>query len=424
MRIKTNKALLLQLLLLSSYNVITTRAFSNGAGGCDGNTAAVGGFHLDTSNNRPVMSGTFTDAAIEVTLDGQVILPNTPVDVPIQQDVMISVIATDVTYLGVLVRLEAPGGVDTAGSLIPGANTQLANVCAAPVLGITHTDSSEKSMSTGTLRFDAETTDVVLDITVVFFNRADGSAYAYDQFNVNFRQAATPTDAPTATPVAASPVAVPVEPPVVAPVEPPVVAPVEPPVVAPVEPPVVAPVEPPVAAPVEPPVNAPVDVPVEPPIVVGAPVPVEPPAIIAPTDEPTLEGTATPTTTTGEPTVLNPTASPTDRKTSEPSSVEAEKIMTPNPTPSNDFSNKGMGKAMGGMMMGKKGGMMRMMGKKMGGKKKGKKGDFVQEDEEEVEVEDDRTNNFLDEYIGHHSAKSEHNKELHVEIMDLLPYEP
>ena len=411
----TSALIFLQLLLLSTYNGIILRveAFSSGAGGCDGDMAAPGGFHLDTSNNRPVMSGTFAESAIEVMLDGQIILPNTPVDVPIQQDIMISVNALDITYLGVLVRLEAPNGIDTVGSLVPGANTQMANACAAPIIGITHTDSSEKSMVTGTLRFDTETPDVVLDISIVFFNRGDGSAYVYDQFNVNFRQAAVPTDTPTVDP----PVEAPVEPPVEAPVEPPIEAPVEPPVEAPIEPPVEAPVEPPVEAPVEPPVEAPV----EPPIVIGAPVPVEPPAIISPTDEPTLVGTATPTTTTEEPTVLSPTRPPSDQKTNKPSSVEIGKTKTPN------IGNKGMGKGKGSMMMmGGKGGMkgmMGMMGKGKSDKNIGKKLVKV-EDEEEKEKKNDRTKNFLNEYIGHHSVKSEHNKELHVEIMDLLPYEP
>ena len=80
------------------------------------------------------------------------------------------------------------------------------------------------------------------------------------------------------------------------------------------------------------------------------------------------------------------------------------------------------------MMMGKKGGRMMgmMMGKKMGGMEKGKeRDDDENDDNDDDEAGNDRTRNFLDEYIGHHHPQSEHNKELHVEIMDSLPeYEP
>lgn len=395
--------------------IVLVDAFSSGAGGCEGGMAAVGSTHLDNSNGRPVMSGVFEDGDIQVMLDGVVITPNTPMDVPIQQDVMISVNALDVSYLGILIRLEAPSGVDTVGSLVPGANTQLANACSSPIIGITHTDSTEKTMVTGTLRFDTEVSDVILDISIVFVNNNDGSAYVYDRFNVNFRQG---TEAPAD---------VPVEPPVDIPVEPPVEVPVEPPVEPPVGLPVETPTEVPVATTLEPTVTLTVEPTVEP-TVIGAPVvvgaPLQSPTIIVPTDEPTVEGP----TATDEPTILvKDTASPSERKTSEPSSNDIEKTMTPSPTPFDDDFNKGMGKGKGGMMMGKKGGMMKMMmmmGNRKGGKGKGKKG--ADDDSEVDEKSGGRTKHFLDEYIDHHPSmtKSEHNQELHIEIMEHLPFDP
>lgn len=293
-------------------------AFPGGAGGCEGGMAAVGGFHLDTSNNRPVVPGTLSDGAIAVTVGGTTLNANTTVDLPVGQDLPIAVLAEDIPYLGVLVRLQAPSGVDTTGALVPGANTQIAAVCAAPVQGITHTNNSQKTMAMGMIRFDEQVLGATLDVTVVFINGDAGSAFVYTGFQVNFRAADVPTSAPAAAPVAAPVVApVPVAPPVTAPMAAPVAAPVAPPVTAPVSPPVIAPVKP-------------------------------------PTDSPT----PLPTTETMLPTSFAiETPSPTTAFTDMPNSIS-----TPHPTIGRRMGM--MGGMMGGGMMG--GGMKSKMAVKMG----------------------------------------------------------
>lgn len=145
-------------------------AYPSGAGGCMGGAAAVEGYHLDTADGRPVVGGTLADGAIRVTVGDVLLDANTVNEIPAGQDLLVGVEADDLSFLGVLVRLQAPDGVDTTGALIPGANVGPANACASPVVGFTHTDSEEKMMATGTLRLDEESDGITLDVTIVFLN--------------------------------------------------------------------------------------------------------------------------------------------------------------------------------------------------------------------------------------------------------------
>ena len=311
------------LLFLFRYHDLVVDAFSTGAGGCNGGMAAAEEFHLDESNGREVRGGALIDGEIVVSIGGQILTVTNAIDVPIGEDLLLSVNAEDIEYKGVLVRLEAPSGVDTGGALLPGANTQVAQVCSDPIIGITHTDSATKSMSTGTIRFDEEVLNIALDITVVFENSVV-SAFVYDRLLVNFR--AAPVASPTTTPVAApvAPIATTDAPTTPTPVLVPV-APVAPPV-APIASPV-APVAPPVStgvtdSPTDLPTSAPLDVPVPAPIVVVSPVQTSP---------------------TDDPDTITPSA----------------RDITPEPT----HRNRGKGKMSGGKGMM----MMRMMNKKSGG---------------------------------------------------------
>ena len=147
-------------------------AFPSGAGGCDGpGVAAVGGLHTDESDGRPVVQSSLADGAITVTIGDLTLNSETVNEIPAGEDLLIAVEALDIGYLGVLMRLQVPDGIDTEDFfLIPGANTQEAAVCTAPVVGITHTDGDEKTLSTGTLRFDESFSGGFLDVTVVFIN--------------------------------------------------------------------------------------------------------------------------------------------------------------------------------------------------------------------------------------------------------------
>lgn len=145
-------------------------AFPDRAGGCMGGMTAVEGSHLDSSNGRPVVGGTLADGAIRVTVGDILLDVNTVNELPVGQDLLVGVEADDIMFLGVLVRLQAPDGVDTTGALIPGANVGLESTCLSPVIGISHMNSDPKTMATGTFRFDEEIEGITLDVTIVFLN--------------------------------------------------------------------------------------------------------------------------------------------------------------------------------------------------------------------------------------------------------------
>lgn len=198
----------LQFLLAVVFSILVhkSNAFSTGAAGCVGGEAAVGGFHLDDDDNRAVIPGPLEAGAIAVSVGDVVLDPDETTNLPIGQDLLIEVLAQDIEYKGMLVRLEAPAGIDTSGALTVGLNTQTAAVCTAPLVGITHTNNSLKLLSTGMVRFDEEVLDATLDVTVVFLNNGSGSAFVHDTFELNFRQltpapspspSESPTDAPT-----------------------------------------------------------------------------------------------------------------------------------------------------------------------------------------------------------------------------------
>ena len=195
------------------------QAFPVGAGGCAGGMPAVSGFHLNITNGRNVMGASLTDGAILVQIGSTLLNASAVVRFPVGEDLPISVAvnSSDLPYKGVLVRLEAPAGVSTSAALMPGMNTDVAEICFDPIIGITHTDNSTKTVSAGTIRFDEEVSNVTLDITVVFINDVNFSAFAYDRFTVTFTAAASPITAPPtpmATPImspisAVSPIASP-----------------------------------------------------------------------------------------------------------------------------------------------------------------------------------------------------------------------
>jgi hypothetical protein len=216
-RLRTLRSQLFVVLVLLVWkpNVVVIQAYSNGAGSCAGSTAAVGGLHLESSGGHAVVSGTLAGSGTVVTVGGTILDPSSgqATTVPIGQDLLINVESGDVGYLGVLVRLEFPNDVDTTGALVAGANTKVASVCTAPVVGITHMNANEKKSSTGTIRLDEAVDGVNLDVTVVFANGASGSVYSYTGFILNFRTAAAPTLLPTSGAVDAPVVAPGPEPP-------------------------------------------------------------------------------------------------------------------------------------------------------------------------------------------------------------------
>jgi hypothetical protein len=209
------KTLLTQILFLGYWIVvphqILVAGFPDGAGGCEGGVAAAGGAHLDSS--KSILSASLFEGGIAVFIGDTELEPSRTDTFPIGQDLPIQVVALPVSgdpvpFKGVLIRVEPPDGVDAFNAIMAAENTQQAGVCEAPVGGITHLNRDDKTLASGTIRFDEEVVGVALDVTVVFLNEATASAYAYTRFAANFR-AVTPVPAPVLAPVPA-PVPVPV----------------------------------------------------------------------------------------------------------------------------------------------------------------------------------------------------------------------
>jgi len=193
-------AVLFILILLSGVAF----ANSNGAGGCDGGQAAVGGYHLDDSNDRTVISADLALGKVSVTIDDDLLEPDgSAYTIQTQTDYTVTVTTeNEAGFKGVLYRLEAPDGVDTTGALEAiNSDLQLANVCQAPVVGVTHTDNNSKMSVSARLRMDEPADYVVLEITVVGVNSVEGSVYGYNGFGLSVQGEAAPkTPSPTLPP--------------------------------------------------------------------------------------------------------------------------------------------------------------------------------------------------------------------------------
>jgi hypothetical protein len=199
-RLESIIGLVLALLLICTT---TVTSFPNGAGGCLGGMAAVGGSHLDTVGGRPVTNNTLLAGGVEIRIGNTTLDVNAPLDVRISANHTITVASTQFPIRGVLIRLEAPDGVDTTFALTPGSLMQNAVRCVAPIIGTTHINNTDKPELTSTIRFDESVESIFLDITGVFINNAAGSVYVYSRYVVNF--VSSETLLPSASPISGAP---------------------------------------------------------------------------------------------------------------------------------------------------------------------------------------------------------------------------
>lgn len=172
-------------LLAALFFLSSVSAFPNGAGGCVGGVAAVGGRHLDTSNNRAIIEGELAQGDVSVLIDNtNRLIPLTAYDLETQTDYILTVETDNAAgFRGILLRLEGAGR-DLTGAILPVDDAILhdATACAAPtVVGVTHLDNEPKATVSAKIRFNAPGT-VNLDITIVGANNADGSVYGHNGF--------------------------------------------------------------------------------------------------------------------------------------------------------------------------------------------------------------------------------------------------
>lgn len=167
--------------LLSATLVLVQQAlaFPNAPGGCG--IPPVGGPHLTAPT---VISNTLEDAGITVSIDGVALSPGASFQITADTEATIVVAAEEgLTYRGILIRIERSDGQDASGTLMSGDLTD-AVACVAPVTGVGHSDRSDKSTSTATLRI-ADIVDATLHVTTVFSNRDGVSSYASSGYSLN-----------------------------------------------------------------------------------------------------------------------------------------------------------------------------------------------------------------------------------------------
>lgn len=185
-------------------------ALPTGASGCAGGRPAVGGTHLTA---YMIEQGPLSDQAIQISINGVVLDPNTEFNVPIGVDHVWRVDMPGDGFRGYLLRLDGgDSSLDTTDALsnIPGmgGTVQVAKVCVDKegVGGVTHTSRALKNTVQGRLRLDDVGENLSLDVTVVLQNRNGLSQFYYTPFVVNAVQTdqetqtdATSTSSPTMT---------------------------------------------------------------------------------------------------------------------------------------------------------------------------------------------------------------------------------
>jgi hypothetical protein len=171
------------LLLASSLLVVPVAGFPSGAGGCVTGDASVSGLHIPSTTGDITLSGN----GIEVSVDGTVLVPGTPLSITAGEEHEITVSATGTTpFRGFLIALSTATELDLSAALSPQdtAIAQIAGACSAPLFGVTHTSRDDKTTATALLNL-AEDAELVLDVTAVILNSGGVSQYGYGGFQLS-----------------------------------------------------------------------------------------------------------------------------------------------------------------------------------------------------------------------------------------------
>ena len=166
----------------------TATAFPSGAGGCAGGQAAVGGSHLES---QVVETGTLEEQNVELLINGVLLQSdgnamNIPVGVDHTWELRTSGVNTT-GFRGYLMRLDGGSpAIDTSDTLqpIPGqaGRVQVADTVCIGVGSVTHRSRVLINSVSGYLRFDEVSTNLDLDVTIVFQNTNGLSKYSYSPF--------------------------------------------------------------------------------------------------------------------------------------------------------------------------------------------------------------------------------------------------
>jgi hypothetical protein len=176
--------------LAASLLIFHAKAFPKGAGGCEAGAAVEteGSPHWKVGEGKSFRKGTFEDSGIVVSIASVPLSTSIGNIFPTGRDLDINVQATQEPFKGIWIRLERSDGKNSYGCLSPVKNTQDADFCQSPAVGITHKDDTVKSEASGSLRFDEEASSVSLDITIVYANEDQQTDYVHNKFELVFQQ--------------------------------------------------------------------------------------------------------------------------------------------------------------------------------------------------------------------------------------------
>lgn len=176
----------LLLFVLTTFFLLVVKdveSFPGGAGACIGGNPSVFGGHVIASATKVVVKSTLAAKKISVNFKSRAVAENSTAKLLIKKEYVVKVMQAD-GFKGVLIRVQDP--MNATVTLSPYMNTQVASACISPAFGVTHTNSSIKTMASGLIRYDIPTKGVMFDINVVFANNATLSDYAYGRLYVDF----------------------------------------------------------------------------------------------------------------------------------------------------------------------------------------------------------------------------------------------
>jgi hypothetical protein len=177
-----------RLLLLLTTTVSVGDAFPFAAGACPGGVPAVAGTtHTNTGQGKKQTTGSLSDGNLGVLLNGVALSEEQPASINVGQ-VHALELRGDGTFKGFLVRLGPPTSqlVDLRESLSPLNETaQIATVTCVDVEqvgGLTHTDNTVKTSTSGSLLVTVPVQGLLMDVTVVVQQNSSISTFYYSNF--------------------------------------------------------------------------------------------------------------------------------------------------------------------------------------------------------------------------------------------------
>ena len=181
-----------------------TNAFPTSTGSCDAGTGAILRPGFSHATNAQVGTGPLGDFGINVTLNGDLLVPDTPTDIMTMMEYNLTIVASDNPFTGFLSRIEGSGDdpfLDTTSALAPyDSQAQVAvGTCiyVNRVGGVSHTNNDQKTSVSTKLQMDDPAAGLLLDITVVVrcVDALNVSEWYYSRYVLN--AVSPPTEAPT-----------------------------------------------------------------------------------------------------------------------------------------------------------------------------------------------------------------------------------